>query len=231
MEHDFVTSSTGVSIKDFLYRVFGWMGIGLAVTGAVSYLISTSPSFVIAINSNWLILMALFIAQLGLVVALGVYLQRMNFMTAMALFLLYSALTGITLSSVFIVFTQTSIFTTFIITASMFAFMSLYGYFTQADLSTMGNILLMALFGLIIMMLVNLFVQSSSFQLVISAIGVIVFALLTAYDMQKIKMIGQQLLRQGEETDKISILGALTLYLDFINLFLFLLSFTGRRKD
>lgn len=220
-----------MSVPNLMYRVYAWMGIGLSITAVAAYAVAATPSLLQMLATNGLLLLALLFVQFGLVVVLSMFLTRLSFTTAVALFLLYSLLTGVTLSSLFIIFTTSSIFATFIVTAGMFAIMSLYGYFTNADLSTMGNILFMALIGLILSMLVNLFLQNSIFELIISGVGVIVFSLLTAYDTQRIKLLAQQLSADKETLSKVALFGALALYLDFLNLFLFLLRFTGARRQ
>ena len=198
MEREFVGESFKINIRELMYRVYAWMGIGLAVTAVAAYAVSMSPVASTALRTNNWLFFGLVLAQFGLVIALSFFLPRLSFAAASFLFLLYSLLTGVMLSSLFIVFSLPSLFGTFIITAGMFTAMSLYGYFTRADLSTMGNILFMALIGLIIAMVVNLFFQNSMFQMIISGIGVIVFSLLTAYDVQKIKNIGQQMIGEHE---------------------------------
>lgn len=214
-----------------MYRVYAWMGIGLAITAISSWMASTSAAFMQVVTTNVLVMIGLVVAQFALVLALSFFLPRLSFPVAAGCFVLYSLLTGLMLSSIFIVFTQASLVTTFIITAGTFVAMSLYGYFTKADLSTMGNTMLMMLFGLIIAMVVNMFVKSTRFELLISAVGVVVFTLLTAFDTQKIKVISSQIAADANTMGKIALFGALTLYLDFINLFLFLLRFTGKQRD
>lgn len=230
IEREYVSGQ--INIPNVMYRVYAWMGIGLAITAIAAYAVAATPALIHALATNGLLLLALVFVQFGLVIALSFFLPRISFATAAVLFLLYSLLTGITLSSIFIIFTAASIFATFIVTAGMFAIMSLYGYYTNADLSTMGNILFMALIGLILSMLVNLFFKSTMFELIISGVGVIVFSLLTAYDTQMIKSMAQRLAADRETLSKVALFGALALYLDFLNLFLFLLRFTGvRRQD
>jgi uncharacterized protein len=146
-------------------------------------------------------------------------------------FIVYSVLTGITFSTIFAAYELGSIYLVFGITMGMFAFMALYGFVTKTDLTKLGNILLMALFGLIIGMVVNIFLKSSTFDFYLSALGVIIFTGLIAYDVQKIKQMGNWLLHQGQDVQRVALLGALTLYLDFINLFLNLLNLLGKRKD
>lgn len=224
-------SHVQASISDVMYRVYGWMGVGLAITAITAFAVSSSPSLIQAIYANNVIIFALMLAQLALVVALSFFLTRLSYPVAALLFLLYSCLTGVTLSSIFLIFTQSSIFATFLIASAMFIAMSVYGYLTRADLTTLGNLLFMVLIGLIVAMLINLFLKSSRFEMVISGIGVLLFTLLIAVDTQKIKLIAQQLMAQQESISKIALVGALTLYLDFLNLFLFLLSFTGQRRQ
>jgi len=224
-------------VSRFMYQVYGWMTIGLSVTAGLSYYLSSTPSFVQTIFNHPMLLIGLFIAQLALVISLSAFVMRMSYATALACFLFYASTVSITLTPIFLVYTLGSIYLTFLITAGMFGAMCLYGYFTRADLTSIGSMCTMALFGLILAMLVNIFFKSEAMSYIISAIGVVIFTLLTAYDAQKIKQIAQQLhfrqLAVGHEAtqNKIAILGALTLYLDFLNLFLFLLNFMGNKRD
>lgn len=218
--------------ESLLNRVYAWMGVGLAITAFSSWFVSTSPTFTQALYSNGAILIGLIIVQFALVMALSLFLNRLSFTAAAICFLVYSLLTGIMLSSIFIIFTHASIFTTFIITAGTFIAMSMYGYFTKADLSSMGSYLLMILVGVIILMVVNMFIKSTKFELIISAVGVVVFTLLVAFDTQKIKQMSTTVSSADAQTiGKLALFGALTLYLDFINLFLFLIRFTGKQRD
>lgn len=219
------------SISSFLYKVYGWMGVGLTLTAATAYYLYTNTALFTAIFKSPFLLIGLFVAQLGLVIALSGFLTRMSFATAVATFMGYSVLTGITLSSIFYVYTFTSIYLAFVISAGMFVAMALYGYFTDTDLTSIGSMARMALFGLIIALVVNMFLKSSSVDYILSLFGVGLFTLLTAYDSQKIKQLGYAMLGQGEMVDKVAIIGALTLYLDFINLFLFLLRVMGKSRD
>ncbi len=220
-----------VRIQDLMYRVYGWMFTGLSVTAATAYFVATSPKLIAALYAGWLPLLLIMIVQFALVFALSAFLSRLSFPVAAALFLLFSVSVGATMASIFLVFTASSIFVSFLVAASMFGAMSLYGYLTSADLSKMGSILLMGLVGIIIASLINLFVKSSRVDMIISFVGVIIFTLLTAYDTQRIKQIAQQLSADHEMMGKISLFGALALYLDFINLFLFLLRFSGTRRS
>lgn len=226
----FVDSQTHDKVVNFMYGVYGWMSVGLATTAGVAYAISTSPAAMKTIVTNSWITIGLFLFQLGLVVALSGFITKMNPATARLLFLTYAAAMGATLSVIFLVNSLPSIYATFFVTAGMFSSMALYGYVTKADLTQMGYIAGMAVWGLILALLVNMFWKNSGFELVISAIGVIIFTLLTAYDTQKIKQIAQQMIYSGQDVGGIAIIGALTLYLDFINMFLFLLRILGQRE-
>lgn len=216
---------------NLMYRVYAWMCLALALTAGTAYYVAMTPAILNAIFSNQIMVMVLFLAQIALVIVLSTMINRMSFAMALSLFLLYALSLGLTLSAIFITFKISSIFATFLVTAGMFGAMAIYGYFTKADLTAMGSFLFMALIGLIIAGLVNLFLKSESFQYVISAAGVLIFTLLTAYDVQKIKHMTEEMLGDRETMAKATLLGALVLYLDFINLFLYLLQFMGRRKD
>jgi len=217
-------------VSRFIYRVFGFMSIALALTAGTAYYISTVPSIYLYFQQNSTMLFGLFLFQIVIVVALSVFIAKLPMLVAALLFILYAVSLGFTLSLIFLVYTQASIFTTFLTTAGMFGSMALFGYFTRSDLTKMGSLTMMALFGLIIGLVINMFLKSPMFDYILSAIGVIIFTLLTAYDVQRIKQIARQLFMQREAMNKVAIVGALTLYLDFINLFLFLLRFVGQRK-
>jgi uncharacterized protein len=218
-------------VQSLMYAVYGWMSVALIITAITAYYLALTPAFIMTLMKSPMLLILIFVVQIGLVIGLTAFLARMSLTTAIVMFTLYAVSVGLTLSSIFLVYTQASIATTFFVTAGMFAGMSLYGYLTKADLTTVGSISVMILWGLIISMLVNWFVQSPMFDLIISGIGVIVFALLTAYDTQKIKQIGQHMIASEQVMGKVAVIGALTLYLDFINLFLFLLRFLGNRRE
>lgn len=207
-------------------QVYAWMGAGLTVTAFVALFTLSSPVILQAVAGNRLIFFGLMIAELALVFTLSGAINRLSEFNATAIFIAYSALNGVTLSILALVYTASSITSTFVTTAGMFGAMSLYGYMTKKDLSSWGSFLFMGLIGVVIASVVNIFVGSSSVSWVISGIGVIVFTGLTAYDTWKIKAMAAQ----GIEGRKPAILGALTLYLDFINLFLMLLRFTGNRR-
>lgn len=230
---DTITRSYERSAQMSLFRqVYLWMAMALAITGMMALLVAGSPTMLSLIFSSKLTFFALIIAEIALVWYLSARIERLSFTTATLMFIVYSLLNGAMLSSIFILYTATSIASTFFVTAGTFGVMCVYGYLTKRDLTSIGNICLMAVIGLIIAGLVNLFLQSSVMSLIISGIGVLVFVGLTAYDSQKIK---QLLLQEGMEVNdsakKIALLGSLTLYLDFINLFLYLLRFLGDRRN
>jgi hypothetical protein len=228
-----VKTRAEVLVSDYVRSVYNWMGIGLALTGFVGYYVSTSENLIRLIFGNPLLLMVLIVVELGLVFGIAGMVNRMSAGTATALFVIYSALNGVTLSSIFLVYVQTSIVNTFFICAATFVACSLYGWTTKKDLTSLGGFMMMGLIGIVIASLVNLFLQSSSVNAIISYIGVFVFIGLTAYDTQKIKNMAmtQPANLDGAVIRKGAIVGALSLYLDFINLFLMLLSIFGQRRD
>ena len=210
-------------------KVYLWMTMALALTGFTAYGVATSPGILQTIYSNPAVMWGLVIAELILVITVSGAINRLSLSVATLLFIVYSVLNGALLSSVFLVYTASSVATVFFITAGTFAAMALVGYTTKTDLSSMGKILLMALIGMIIATIVNIFVKSTGLELIISYIGVLVFVGLTAYDSQKIKQMLLQAPDASEGAQKVALLGALSLYLDFINLFLYLLRIFGRR--
>lgn len=219
------------NVKTFMYNVYSLMSTALLVTAGTAYYCAQSVGFREVLTTSAWPLILIVVAQFALVIVLTTLLSRMSFGMAMILFFLFAISIGLTTSTIFLIYTDASIFRTFLITAGMFGIMSLYGYLTRSDLTTAGNIAFMALIGLVIAGIVNIFLKSSQFDLVISAVGVLVFTVLTAYDTQKLKQMAQHLFADQETISKVSVLGALTLYLDFINLFLFLLRFTGNRRN
>jgi FtsH-binding integral membrane protein len=202
------------------------MGLGLLLTAAMSVVTLSSPALLQLVFGNRLVFYGLILGELGLVIAVSAAINRLSAATATALFLLYAALNGITFSVIFVVYPAESIASTFVVTAATFGAMSVYGYTTKRDLTNWGSFLFMGLIGIVIASLVNIFVESSAASWVISAIGVVVFTGLTAYDTWKIKAMAAA----GAQGRKPAILGALTLYLDFINLFLMLLRLFGNRR-
>lgn len=215
------------AFANYLAGIFTWMFAGLTLSGIVGYLISASGDAVKTLFYNPIALLVLIVVQLGLVIYLSARITKLTANAARALFMLYAASVGVTLSVIFLAYTSTSIMRVFFITASMFAIMAFIGYVTKRDLSKLGMLLLMGLIGIIIASLVNIFLDSDSLQLIISYIGVIIFLGLTAYDIQKIKKIYASFGDAGN----LAILGALSLYLDFLNLFLFLLRIFGAGRD
>ncbi|KXC09008.1 hypothetical protein AT291_04740 [Porphyromonas gingivalis] len=211
-------------------HVFTWMFGALGITALTAMLVAKS-SLIYTMIMNPGLLWGLIIAELALVFILSARIGKMSFFTSSLLFTIYSILNGVTLSSIFIVYTMTSIAATFFITAGMFGAMALWGYFTKKDLSKWGSIFFMLLIGLILATVVNLFLRSDAMGFIISIVGVIIFTGLTAFDVNKIKqMLAQtQGFEEGDVVRKVVLMGALTLYLDFINLFLYLLRFFGRR--
>jgi FtsH-binding integral membrane protein len=215
----------------FLAKVFNWMAVGLGITGIVAYFTANTGLAMTIIGSP--LFFVLIIGELGLVFYLSARIEKIQASTASSLFVGYSVLNGLTLSVVFLAYTSSSIAGTFFITAGMFGAMAVYGLVTKRDLSGWGSFLFMGLIGIIIASIVNIFLKSSGMHWMISLIGVFIFTGLTAYDVQTIKRIGEEgIMAQGEEAvRKGSIMGALRLYLDFINLFLMLLRFFGGSRD
>ena len=221
-----------VRVNEFIRSVYNWMAIGLALTGFVAFYVASTPVLLNLIYRNQILFFGLIIAELALVFTISARIQRMQASTATALFVIYSALNGVTLSFIFIVYTRASIASTFFVCAATFIACSIYGWTTKRDLTSLGGFLMMGLIGIIIASLVNIFIRSSAMYMIISYIGVLVFVGLTAYDTQNLKAmavsqpadIGAGVIRKG------AILGALKLYLDFINLFLMLLRILGNRE-
>ena len=219
-----------VETNRFFRKVYAWMALGLVLSGLTALVIANSPTISGIIFSNPIVIIIIIIAQLLLVGSLAGWVQRMSSTMAVFVFLLYCLTTGITLSSIFLVYTMASIGNIFFITAGMFGFMSIYGFVTNDDLSGFGRIGLMGLVGIIIASIVNIWIRNSQFDLIISCISIMIFTALTAYDTQRIKAMGMIGYGNAEEDTKKSIMGALTLYLDFINIFVQLLHLFGKRK-
>ena len=214
-----------------LRSVYTWMTLALVITGLVALYVSRSYQLITAIANNGIAFWGILIAELVLVWSLSARIHKISFATATAMFIIYSILNGITMSFIFMVYTMSSIASTFFITAGTFGAMAIYGHITKTDLTRIGNLCFMALIGLIIALVVNVFWQNSMMDLVISCIGVLLFVGLTAYDAQKIKrLLSADDVEINETTQKIAVLGALSLYLDFVNLFLYLLRLLGDRK-
>lgn len=220
-------------VKSFMTGVFSWMFLALAITAVTAYFASTSESFISMLIAEkglsifgWVIMLA----PLGLVLLMSFAFNKLSMPAMMGVFILYSVLMGLSLSFIFLIYTHSSIFLTFVITAGTFGTMAVAGYVTKTDLTKFGSILIMALVGLIIASVVNYFMNSTMLDYVISIAGVLIFTGLTAYDVQKLKRMASSSYENGDMLGKIKIMGALTLYLDFINLFLFLLRIFGGRK-
>jgi len=216
--------------RNFITKVYGWMSFALIITGVVAMVTASSPLLLSIVLGNRIVFFALIIAELLLVGYLSAAVRTMSVPAAIVTFILYSALNGLTLSVIFLVYTAGSIASTFFITAGTFGAMSIYGYFTKRDLTSMGNLCTMALIGIIIASVVNIFLHSPAVYWTTTYLGIIIFVGLTAYDTQKIKnlnIIGNE---GTDEDKKEAIMGALTLYLDFINLFLMLLRVFGQKR-
>jgi FtsH-binding integral membrane protein len=213
----------------FLRSVYGWMFAGLAITAVVAYAVAQSQSLVLAIARNPIAYWGLMIAQLGIVFALSARVEKMAASTASLLFVVYSALTGVTFSFILLAYTGASISTTFLVCAGMFGALAMYGTTTTRSLAGWGQFLFMGLIGVVLASIVGIFWQNDMFQFVLSFIGVIVFTGLAAYDAQRLKQMA--LAMPAGQTGSYAIVGALALYLDFINLVLMLLRFLGNRRD
>ena len=220
---------TAERVTAFLRKVYGWMFVGLVVTAAVALAVAGSPSIAQAVFANRFLFFGLMIAELGLVFYLSARIQKLAPATASGLFLLYSALNGVTLSFIFLAYTGTSIATTFFVTAGMFGALALYGTTTKRSLAGVGQFVFMGLIGVILASIVGMFWKSAALQFVISIVGVIVFTGLTAWDAQKLKTMAATV--PESSYGSYAVVGALALYLDFINLFLFMLRFLGGRRD
>ncbi|MBF0474564.1 MAG: Bax inhibitor-1/YccA family protein [Deltaproteobacteria bacterium] len=218
-------------VDEFVRSVYNWMALGLAITGGVAFFTASSPSLMQMIFGNPMVLIILIVAELGMVFSLAGMINRIKGSTASTLFVIYSILNGLTLSAIFIMYTRSSIASTFFVCSATFVATSLYGYTTKKDLTSFGGFFFMGLIGIIIASLVNLFLHSETIYWVVTYAGVIVFVGLTAYDTQKIKQIAAAGFEDEEMEHKGAVLGALTLYLDFINLFLMLLRILGGRRD
>lgn len=228
---EYTMQSLQEKLADFMYKVYGLMGLAVGVTAVTAYYIAQNPALYKPLLTRPGIFFIVVIIQFALVIGITLLMPRLSFGWAVILFFLYALSMGVTSSVIFLAYQMSSIYVAFFVSAGMFVTMALYGYITHTDLSNIGNIVLMALVGLLIGLLVNLFLKNHMFDIILSAIGVIVFTALTAYDTQRIKYIGRLMLADGQETLKVAIFGALTLYLDFINLFFYMLNLTGRRRD
>jgi FtsH-binding integral membrane protein len=226
----FPTSTAAAErVTAFLRAVYGWMFVGLAITAFVAYTIAGSPALIGALVSNHFLFLGLFLAQLGVVFFLSARVNRLAPGTATLLFILYSALTGVTLSVILLAYTGASIATTFVVTAGMFGALALYGTTTSRSLAGMGQFVFMGLIGLVLASVVGMFWRNAALEFLISVVGVIVFTGLTAWDAQRLRQMATSV--PESQLRSYAILGALSLYLNFINLFLFLLRFMGGRRE
>lgn len=232
-----VGSGSEVASKTFLARVFSWMFVGLSLTGLLSYVFATTPSLFATMYDSVThgatgLGFIIMLAPLALVFLMRFAINRLSYPAMVLVFLTYAALTGMSLSVIFMVYVASSIYLIFFVTAALFGIMALLGYTTNSDLTSFGSLLRMLLIGAVIAMVVNIFMHSAALEYVVSFLCVGIFTGLTAYDTQKLKQIGSQInMEAGDATiGKMAIWGALTLYLDFLNLFLSLLEIFGRRK-
>lgn len=220
------------AVATLMRNMYAWMAIALVITGFTAFAVANSYSLIYAIATNSILFYGLIFAELGLVYFLSSRIFRMSFATAGLLFAVYSIVNGVTLSLIFLIYEIGSIVSTFFITAGTFGAMAVVGSFLKKDLSFIGRFALMALIGLIIAGVVNIFMRSEGFSFIIAIIGVLVFTALTAYDAQKMKnLIAENGYEVNENTQKLALIGALNLYLDFVNLFLYLLRLLGSRRD
>ncbi|MDH4157410.1 MAG: Bax inhibitor-1/YccA family protein [candidate division Zixibacteria bacterium] len=219
-----------VARRSFVVKVYAWMALALTLTALVAMTVASYEGLIGVILTNRILFFVLIIAQLGLVILLSARIDKMSAATATFVFFAYAALTGVTFSVLFAIYTAASIASTFFVTAGTFGVMSAYGYFTRRDLTSWGNLLFMGLIGIIIASVVNFFLQNQTVYWVVTFLGVLIFVGLTAYDTQKIKNMGAEVSIESEEGRKRAVMGSLALYLDFINLFLMLLRLMGRRR-
>ena len=219
------------TFKVLMRKVYLWMTLALMITGITAAGVANSPNILALIYSSQVVMWGIIIAEFGLVIYISARLEKLSLSTATTLFALYSILNGVMLSSIFLLYSTAIISKVFFITAGTFGVTVLYGYATKKDLSSLGNILFMALIGLVIATIVNVFMKSAMFDLILSYIGVIIFVGLTAWDSQKIKHMMMVQQDADESAQKLALIGALSLYLDFINLFLYLLRIFGRSND
>lgn len=221
-------SSTAFPV--LMQKTYLWMTMALTITGLTAYIVASNEMILNILFNFRAAIWILFIAEIGLVVSLSAAIERLSLTTATLMFIVYALLNGVTFSTLFLAYSLPSLATTFFVTAGTFGAMSAVGFFIKKDLSAIGRILIMALIGIIIATVVNIFLASSGLDIIITYLGVLIFVGLTAYDTQKIKQMFQMAPDAGAHTQKYAVLAALTLYLDFINLFLYLLRFFGNRK-
>lgn len=227
-------SHYGSMAQGFMSKVYGWMCVGLATTASVMFYLAPemNPALVKAVHANFLLLIGLFIVQFGILMYMMSNYARLSYSAMSIMFVAFCALQGVTLAPILYVYTTASVFYVFAIAAVMFATMAVYGSVTNADLSSMGNILFMGLIGLMIANIINMFMQSAGFDMVIASFGVGIFAMLTAYDVQNLKRYSQMVLSSPQDSGKFALIGAISLYMNLINIFLYLLRLFGdKRRD
>lgn len=222
-------SSTTLPV--LMRKVYTWMTLALVITGITAWVVAHSPAILQMIMTNKILFLSLLFGELILVWSVSAAINRLSLTTATLFFVLYSVLNGVTMSFIFLAYTYESVTNVFLITAGTFAAMAFFGYFTKTDLSSIGRILFMALIGLIIATIVNIFVKSSGFGMILNYLGVLIFVGLTAWDTQKIKQMLSMAEDTGETAQKVALMGALSLYLDFINLFIHLLRIMGNNRN
>ncbi|HSW76602.1 MAG TPA: Bax inhibitor-1/YccA family protein [Candidatus Saccharimonadales bacterium] len=223
----------GLMAQGFMAKVYGWMCAGLAVTAAVSYYLSpeVNPELMRSLISNFGVMLGLLFVSIGILIYMQWNFARLSYTTMGALFIVFCALQGIALAPISYKYTQASIFYVFLIAVIMFAVMAIYGWVTNADLSSMGNLLFMGLIGLIVANLISIFVRSAAFNMVIASFGVGIFAMLIAYDVQNLKRLSQNVLASPQDAGKFALMGAIGLYLNLLNIFIYLLRLFGKERD
>jgi FtsH-binding integral membrane protein len=222
--------SSAVS-RSFVANVFSYMTLALVITGVAAYWFAASGNILALLQGSSLLMWGIMLAPIGMVLIMSFAFNRLSFTALMGLFLAYSLVNGLSLSVIFLIYSSAAISKVFFITAGLFATMAVVGYTTKTDLTKLGSILMMAVIGIVIASLVNYFLESAAFDYLISCVGVLVFTGLVAYDTQKVKRIGAGVEYGTATAGKLALMGALSLYLDFINLFLFLLRVFGGRRD
>ena len=216
--------------RSVIMRVYGWMALGLTVTAAAAFYTLTNERLLNAILGSMWVFIGLLVIEIALVMVLSARLMKLTVNGARLAFIAYAALNGVTLSFLMLVYTAASVAQVFALTAGLFGVMAVYGYITKTDLTRWGNLLMMGVLGLIVALVVNMFLRNTTIDLALSVLGVLVFVGLTAYDSQKIKRMAAAVDPESEMGHKVAIIGALTVYLDFINMFLWLLRLFGRRR-
>ena len=223
--------ASSTTLPVLMRKVYTWMTLALVITGVTAWGVAHSPAILQMIMTNKILFFGILIGELALVWGVSAAINRLSLTTATLLFVLYSVLNGVTMSFIFLAYTYESVASVFLITAGTFAAMAFFGYFTKNDLSSIGRILFMALIGLIIATIVNIFLKSSGFGMILNYLGVLIFVGLTAWDTQKIKQMLSMAEDTGETAQKVALMGALSLYLDFINLFIHLLRIMGNSRN